>query len=303
MLPFAQTLRAHPGYFAAAALQAALDLHLPEALHEPRLLADLAAQHGWDLRRLQVFALVLADLRWGEQLPDQRWRWRYTGPPPPPQFRDQWGRLAEVIATGQPLDSSEHTAAYQQSMAEAHAPAAAEWAQRWLPRLPAEGTVLDVGAGLGTWSLAVLQAREEWRAIQVDSQPLDGLAPPHPRVQRLTADASALPRLPPVDFAVAAHLLHHLGDDAAGRCVGQMVQALRPGGWVSVVEVFELPGQPSPNIARWFDLDMALYSPAGRVRPLAEVEGMLTAAGCAEVGWRLIDEGVGVAEVFGQVPG
>ncbi len=300
MLPFAQALRAHPAYFAAAALQAAVDLRLPDQLQQPGSLAGLAAQNGWDLRRLTALAVILEELGCLHRLPDQQWHWRACAAPPQPQVRQHWGRLAEVIASGQPLDSSEHTSAYQLSMAAAHAQPASEWASRWLPLLPAQGLVLDVGAGLGTWSRAVVDARQKWRALQVDSQPLDSLAQAHPRIQRLTADATALPRLPPVDFAVSAHLLHHLGDAAAQLCLQQMAQALRPGGWLSVVEVFELAGQPKPNVAHWFDLDMALYSPQGRVRPLAEVVDLLVAAGCAEVNWRILDAEVGVVEVWAK---
>lgn len=297
---FAQALHSYPDYFLNTALQAALDLELPERLSAPRQLADLAAEHGWSLHRLLALVRAAQDANWAEKLSDGRWQWRYTGPAPAPQVRQHWGRLAETIATDQPVDCTAYAKAYQQSMATAHAPLAAHWAQLWVPTLPAQGQVLDVGAGLGTWSLAVLSRLSAWQATQVDREALADLAPAHPRVLRLVADATALPCVAPAELAVAAHLLHHLGDGAARQCVGQMVNALKPEGWISVVEVFELPGQASPNIARWFDLDMAVYSPAGRVRPLADILALLAEAGCAEPAWRLLDPAAGVAEVYGR---
>ena len=298
---FAEALRAHPDYFLHSALHAAVELGLPEKLQVPRSLEALADENRWSHPRLQALLRAAQDLAWVREAPTGWWQWQHLGPLPPPPIRQHWGCLAEVIVSDRPVDVADHQEAYQRSMALAHGPAATAWAQRWAATLPAQGHVLDVGAGLGTWSLALVTALEPWHATQVDREPLADLAGTHPRVQRCVADAAALPSLPRADLAIAAHLLHHLGDEDCERCLQQLRLAVRPGGWISIVEVFELDGQPSPSVARWFDLDMALYSPAGRVRPLDEVLAFLARAGCPNPMWRLVDAAASVAEVYGQV--
>lgn len=297
MRSFALALRAHPSYFADAALQAAIDLELPELFSAPRDPGEVAAAHGFDLSRLQRLGNALAELNQLEQSGDGRWHWLGGRAPELPVIRQGWGLLGQVIRTGQPLDASAHLHAYQQAMAADHAATAAAWAQAWLGQLPSRGEVLDVGAGLGTWGRALVHAAEDWRAVLVDRPEVLALAQAEPRVQLAPGDATQLPRGQRFDLCVCAHLLHHLSDRQCVQTLTAMTEALRPAGWLSLVEVFALPGQPAPDPALWFDLDMALYSPGGRVRSVEEIQQIAMELPLEPLELRVLDGDAGVAEL------
>jgi hypothetical protein len=96
---------------------------------------------------------------------------------------------------------------------------------------------------------------------------------------------------------VCAHLLHHLSDQQCVQTLTAMSEALGPGGWLSIVEVFALPGQPAPDPALWFDLDMALYSPGGRVRSVDEIQRIAMELPLEWLDLRILDGDAGVAEL------
>lgn len=297
MRSFALALRAHRSYFADAAVQAAIDLDLPELFATPRDPSAVAAAHGFDLSRLQRLGCALAELGLLVQADDGRWHWLGGRAPLLPVIRQGWGLLSQVIRTGQPLDASAHLSAYQQAMAADHAATAAAWAQAWLVELPSRGEVLDVGAGLGTWGRALVHAAEDWRAVLVDRPEVLALTQPQPRVQLAPGDATDLPRGQRFDLGVCAHLLHHLSDRQCGQTLTAMTKAVRPGGWLSFVEVFALPGQPAPDPAVWFDLDMALYSPGGRVRSVDEIQQIAMELPLEWLDLHVLDGDSGVAEL------
>ena len=99
MRSFALALRAHRSYFADAALQAAIDLDLPELFADPQDPREVAAAHGFDLSRLQRLGRALAELDQLEQSGDGRWRWLGGRAPVQPQIRQGWGLLSQVIRT------------------------------------------------------------------------------------------------------------------------------------------------------------------------------------------------------------
>ena len=297
MRSFALALRAHRSYFADAALQAAIDLDLPELFTEPEDPRAVAAAHGFDLSRLQRLGRALAELDQLEQSGDGRWRWLGGRAPELPVIRQGWGLLSQVIRTGQTLDASAHLHAYQQAMAGDHAETAAAWAQAWLAQLPSRGELLDVGAGLGTWGRALVHAAVAWRAVLVDRPEVLALTRPEPRIQLAPGDATLWASDRQFDLAVSAHLLHHLSDHQCGQTLTAMTEAVRPGGWLSLVEVFALPGQPAPDPALWFDLDMALYSPGGRVRSVEEIQQIAIELPLEWLDVRDLDGDSGVAEL------
>jgi SAM-dependent methyltransferase len=297
MRSFALALRAHRDYFADAALQAAADLDLPRLFAAPRDPREVAAAHGYDDARLLRLGRALADLGQLELTGDGRWRWLGDRAPLLPVIRQGWGLLSQVIRTGQPLDASAHLHAYQKAMASDHAETAAAWANAWAAQLPSHGELLDVGAGLGTWGRALVHAAEDWRAVLVDRPEVLALAQPQPRIELAPGDATRLPQDRPFDLAVCAHLLHHLSDQQCVQTLTAMSEALGPGGWLSIVEVFALPGQPAPDPALWFDLDMALYSPGGRVRSVDEIQRIAMELPLEWLDLRILDGDAGVAEL------
>jgi SAM-dependent methyltransferase len=103
-------------------------------------------------------------------------------------------------------------------------------------RPPAESTVVDLGAGTGTFALAA--AREYRRVVAVDISPvmLDAL--------RAAAEAAGLANLecvragfltyehtgPPADLVHTRHALHQLPDFWKAIALQRMAELLRPGG-------------------------------------------------------------------------
>ncbi|GJF31386.1 SAM-dependent methyltransferase [Kitasatospora sp. NE20-6] len=108
--------------------------------------------------------------------------------------------------------------------------------------------VVDLGAGTGTGTFALLERFPAARVTAVDTSPamLDRLTAAArarglgDRVRTLEADAGAgLPGITGADLVWASASLHHLDDPAAG--LGRIRAALRPGGLLAVVEMDGLP--------------------------------------------------------------
>jgi len=121
-----------------------------------------------------------------------------------------------------------------------------EWAARHAPVAPA--TVIDVGAGTGTGSLALARQFGAAEIVAIDTSELmlerirtaaldHGLAD---RLRVVQADVDvALPVVGAVDVAWAASSLHHLADP--DRVLRDIHAALNPGGLLVVIEMDGLP--------------------------------------------------------------
>lgn len=119
-----------------------------------------------------------------------------------------------------------------------------------LARLAGDGvaSVVDLGAGTGTGTFALLERFPAARVTAVDSSPemlahLSGAARTRglgDRVRTLEADAGAgLPGVADADLVWASASLHHLDDPAAA--LAGIRAALRPGGLLAVAELDGMP--------------------------------------------------------------
>jgi ubiquinone/menaquinone biosynthesis C-methylase UbiE len=120
---------------------------------------------------------------------------------------------------------------------------------RWRPamldrvgeRTPRAGTVLDVGAGTGSFAIALAAARPDLTVIGVDGDP-DVLARARAKRGAEAVDwreglAGELPFAPSAADAVTMSLLlHHLGPDAKRSALADVRRVLRPGGWLHVAD-------------------------------------------------------------------
>ncbi len=121
-----------------------------------------------------------------------------------------------------------------------------EWVGQQAPELPR--TVVDVGAGTGTGSLALAQRFRAAEVVAIDRSALmlerlraaaleQGLAD---RLRIVQADLDvAWPGVGAVDVAWAASSLHHLADP--DRVLRDVYAALNPGGLLVVIEMDALP--------------------------------------------------------------
>ncbi len=108
--------------------------------------------------------------------------------------------------------------------------------------------IVDLGAGTGAGTFALLRQFPEARAWAVDAseamlERLDRRADHLGLTDRVTTVQvdldQAVPELPPVDLAWAAASLHHLADP--DRTLPQIVAAIRPGGLFAVAELSAFP--------------------------------------------------------------
>lgn len=128
------------------------------------------------------------------------------------------------------------------------APMAAVWTEIERLAQAEVQTILDLGAGTGAGTFALLQHFADAHAWAVDASDsmLERLRrrAEHlgldDRVTTLLADLDqAVPALPPVDLAWASASLHHLADP--DRTLPQVTDAVRPGGLFAVVELSGFP--------------------------------------------------------------
>ena len=108
-------------------------------------------------------------------------------------------------------------------------------------RLPEAGTVVDVGAGTGSFAIALSAARPDSTVIAVDGDE-DAIERARRKagagsVQWRLGFAGELPVEPDqADAVVMSLLLHHLEPSAKQDTLNDATRALRPGGWLHVAD-------------------------------------------------------------------
>jgi SAM-dependent methyltransferase len=197
-----------------------------------------------------------------------------------------WEMLADVIRSDRPLAEREDARAdFQRHLAGVGAePARRLWRELRL----GPGRLLDVGGGLGTYSLAFLEADERNRAVVVDLPPViellgDETHAGHPRLQAVACDGCRFAETEAFEVALLSNVLHLLDDESCRALLRRAARAVVPGGTVVVKDVHLARDRSGPLLGLYFALNMALYTEAGDVRPPGEISSWLRAAGLDEV--------------------
>ena len=122
---------------------------------------------------------------------------------------------------------------------------------RALSSVPAQGHIVDVGAGTGTLAISLAAARPDVAVTAVDgdarilalAQAKTGAEP----VRWRSGLADDLPlEADSADAVVMSLVLHHLGTDAKRRALTEIARVLRPGGWLHVADW----GRPATPLLR-----------------------------------------------------
>jgi ubiquinone/menaquinone biosynthesis C-methylase UbiE len=128
------------------------------------------------------------------------------------------------------------------------------------------GTLIDVGAGTGTW-IGLLPDHVDVVAVDLDSEKLAKLQNKHPRVRTVTGDATSLP-FPDdaVDYALCIALTHHLDDEGLDSLAAELARVAR-----RKVIVLDAVSDQAPRIARLlWALDRGSHP-----RPLSQIREAL----------------------------
>ncbi|MSP62151.1 MAG: methyltransferase domain-containing protein [Myxococcales bacterium] len=214
-------------------------------------------------------------------------------PPPPVAPADaEWGRLAEVIRTGRPLDPLTDDAAlrrFHHHLVTAGAAAAHELAGRLKAELT-DGELLDAGGGAGVYTAALLDAAPTARATLADRPEVVALAAERlsrhlagGRVRFAEGDLFEIALPSQIRVALLANLLHLHPPEACACLVARLAATLAPGGLLVIKDLRIEPDRGGPPSGVLFSLNMALYTVAGEVHDRHRIGAWLLAAGLHEV--------------------
>ncbi len=296
------------GYWPAAALSAAVELGVFEALAAGERSADaVAARCGASAGHVADLLDALASIgllrRDGAGFAFDPGAARFLDPSSPACMIDAlrmnldlyplWGRLAATVRDGKPAippgaHLGQDPARTRRFVLAMHGRALG-MAAEMLPAIdpgPGVATLLDVGAGPGTFSRLLAESRPRLRVTHLDLPPVQAIA------QELGASSPAAARIDyrpgdyradgyggPYDAVLYCGALHQENPASARGVFGRIRDALRPGGTVRVVDLMREPGRAAPAFACLFSLTMRLTSPFGRVFDAGEAAALLLDAG------------------------
>jgi ubiquinone/menaquinone biosynthesis C-methylase UbiE len=182
---------------------------------------------------------------------------------------------------------------------------------RWRPALvdrvgaalPERGTVVDVGAGTGSFAIALAAARPDAQVVAFDGDPeiLERARgkPGADRVEWRTGLAGELPLADgAADAVVMSLLLHHLAGDAKSAALADARRVLRPGGSLHVADW----GRPRGAIPRAGFLALRCLDgfDGTRAHDEGRLPELIAQAGFAEPrAWRRLTTPWGTLELLG----
>ena len=204
--------------------------------------------------------------------------------------------LAQTVRTGRPSASLREGSEYDNRPARAMTAAMDAYARtRGLElahRLDMEGvgTLLDIGCGPGTYSLALLKQHPALHAILLDLPgPIaeaseyvaaSGLGE---RVTLAAADAFDYEPEREVDLILVSNILHMLGSEGSQALLARCGELVRPGGRLVVQAQFLNPERTAPRWPTLLNLIMQGTTEGGRNHGLDETEQWMQAAGFGQI--------------------
>lgn len=145
-------------------------------------------------------------------------------------------------------------------------------------------TVVDVGGGMGTLLIELLQRWPHLRGILFDKEHVVRAAAKHLQRAGLESRCSNVggdffESVPAGgDLYIVRHIIHNWGDAEAARVLRNCAEAVRSTGRVLVVEGILLPGHRK-DTTRLLDLEMMVLSGTGRERTKPELRRLFNEAG------------------------
>lgn len=176
---------------------------------------------------------------------------------------------------------------------------AARQIEELAPVLPLDGcqTVVDVGAGDGSWVTAIVGAGRAAHGVAFDlpqamTAMIDARASAHLEDRIVVVAGDFFTEIPRGDTLLLANVLHDWDDARAALILERCRAAIEPGGRLVIVDRV-LPEGDTPHHGKAVDINM-LFLLGGRERTRHEFDDLLTEAGfelvatgneAGEVGW------------------
>jgi SAM-dependent methyltransferase len=224
-------------------------------------------------------------------------------PSRPAVARAGWGCLPEVIRGDRPvaLDGGGLRRFH------GHLAAAGEAAASELATMLEGGSLLDIGAGAGTYSKAFLVARPAGRATLVDTGEVlviarEWMGALANRVRFVEGDASVVDAGTDHSVALLANVLHLHSPAMCARLIAAAARAVAPGGVIVIKDLRIDDDRSGPLEGLLFALNMAVYTDAGDVYPASQLRAWLRDAGLIDIVERRLDAAPDAVVVIGRRP-
>jgi len=147
-------------------------------------------------------------------------------------------------------------------------------------------TMIDVGGGSGSYTLAFLQAAPGIRATLFDLPEVIDLAKERIEDEGMSARVTFIPGdfysdpLPPGhDFAFLSAIIHQNGHEQNKALYGRIYEALRPGGRIVVRDHVMSPDRTQPLDGALFAVNMLVGTAGGSTYTFEEIADGLSSAG------------------------
>ena len=310
--PPVQLLQLMNGYWITQSIAVAAELGVADRIADGHATADeLAEATGTDAPSLRRLLRALAMIGVLTEEPDGRFGLTEVGAflrqDVPGSLRalarmrgsewqwSAWRQLGHSVRTGETAfdhvhgksmfdhfaESKEDAAVFNEAMishaSQMHTAVAAAY------EFPAEGTVVDVGAGHGTLVAAILEAHPGMRAVVFDMPQVVSGARAWltdrgfgGRCDFAAGDFfEAVPR--GADVYALSHIVHDWDDDRAIRLLRRCHESMPPDARLAVCEMV-VPAGAEPHFSKLLDLEM-LVNTGGRERTLDEYERLYAEAG------------------------
>jgi precorrin-6B methylase 2 len=206
------------------------------------------------------------------------------------------GKLADAVRTGKPsgtmVDGGDGDDAPARAMTAAMDAYARTRGAEFATKLDFgdTATLLDIGCGPGTYSLAVAAEHPDVRATLLDLPgPIEraravvarsGLAE---RVELVAADALTWEPAQPFDTVLVSNILHMLGPERSQALLKRCLAFVRPGGRLIVQAEYLNADRTSPRWPTLLNLIMQATTDGGRNHDVDETADWLRAAGFVDV--------------------
>ncbi|TDJ52830.1 MAG: methyltransferase [Nitrospina sp.] len=222
---------------------------------------------------------------------------------------DEWARLIDIIRKGRNVSEYEgdddpgFRHCFTHAMHDRSGPFAQDIA-RLVTRKPA-GRFLDLGAGPGTYSAAILRKDKKARATLLDrstalkvARELHARSSIWPRIELKPGDLFETAFGENYDTVFYSNILHVYNPEQNKKLFRKMKKALVKGGRVVLVDYFHTLDYSRPYEAALFGVTMLLFTATGKTYSYDETENLLSQTGFHKFRRFPLKEGAGMLVAF-----